>query len=336
MTTIYDPKRDRMIMFGGSISDDYYGVQDKVWALTFGDTPTWTDITPEVAGPCARRSLVSIYDPVRDRMVIFGGWDNLSNQQSSFLGDVWALSLDGTPGWTQLQPAGDAAPVGRDIPAAAYDSKRDRMVVFAGFDGVNFRNDTWFLDWGHAGDAALLAANANVQAGVAHITWDVTAATADHAAVFRRQADTPWKSVAVVHQNGAGDVVYNDATVVPGQRYEYLAAVPSEQGTNFGGEIWVDVPSTVGVVPSLAFSLSAPNPVVRGNLMVTFSLPTAAKATLSLRDVRGRVVASQEVGALGEGGHSIAFARDSRLTAGMYFLTLDQGERSATRRLVLL
>jgi hypothetical protein len=338
MTTIYDPKRDRMIMFGGSTSDYYYGVHDKVWALTFGDTPTWTDITPEVAGPCARRSLVSIYDPVRDRMVIFGGWDNLSNNQSSFLGDVWALSLEGTPQWTQLHPSGDAAPVGRDVPGAAYDSKRDRLVIFAGFDGVNFRNDTWFLDWGHAGDAAVLAPNANVQAGVAHITWDVTAATADHAAVFRRQANTPWQSVAVVHQNGAGDVVYNDATVVPGQRYAYLAAVPSEQGTNFGGEIWVDVPSTVGVEPSLGFSLAGavPNPAARRNLTVTFSLPTAARATLSLRDVNGRVVASREVGALGAGGHSIAFGRERELAAGMYFLTLEQGRLRANRRLVLL
>ena len=338
MTTIYDPKRDRMIMFGGSISDNYFGVQDKVWALTFGDNPTWTEITPAVAGPCARRSLVSIYDPVRDRMVIFGGWDNLSNNQSSFLGDVWALSLDGTPAWTQLHPSGDAAPVGRDVPGAAYDSKRDRLVVFAGFDGINFLNDTWFLDWGHAGDRAILTPSANTQGGHAHVTWDVQSSTAPRGAVFRRQEGTPWRSVAVVPQNGAGDVVYDDATVVPGQSYAYLAAVPSEQGTNFGGEIWVYVPSTVGVEPSLGFSLTGavPNPAPRGNLTVTFSLPTAARATLSLRDVNGRMVASREVGGLGAGGHTIAFGRDRDLPAGMYFLTLEQGDLHANRRLVLL
>jgi hypothetical protein len=224
------------------------------------------------------------------------------------------------------------------VPGAAYDSKRDRLVVFAGFDGISFHNDTWFLDWGHAGDAALLAANANVQAGVAHITWDVTAATADHAAVFRRQANTPWQSVAILHQNGAGDVVYDDATVVPGQRYAYLAAVPSEQGTNFGGEIWVDEPSTVGVEPPLGFSLTGavPNPAARRNLTVSFSLPSADRATLSLRDVNGRVLAAREVGALGAGGHSIAFGRDHELAAGMYFLTLEQGTLRANRRLVLL
>lgn len=150
MTTIYDPKRDRMIMFGGSTSDYYYGVQDKVWELTFEGTPTWKDITPAVAGPCARRSLTSVYDPVRDRMVIFAGWDNLDNPDS-FRGDAWALSLDGTPAWSELLPAGESHPVGRDGMTAAYDSKADRMVVFGGFSGTQFLNDTWFLDWGTRG-----------------------------------------------------------------------------------------------------------------------------------------------------------------------------------------
>ena len=105
-----------------------------------------------------------------------------------------------------------------------------------------------------------------------------------------------------------------------------------------GGEIWVDVPSTVDVEPSLSFSLAGavPNPAVRRDLSVTFTLASAARATLSLRDVNGRVVSSREVGSLGPGGHSIAFGRDRELPAGMYFLTLDQGEQRATRRVVLL
>ena len=47
----------------------------------------------------------AIYDPVRDRMVVFGG----SAVRASNFNDVWALSLAGTPAWTQLTPIGHAA-----------------------------------------------------------------------------------------------------------------------------------------------------------------------------------------------------------------------------------
>ena len=49
----------------------------------------------------------AILDPVRNRMVVFGG-------RSSYLdyNDVWALSLSGDPVWTLLVPSG-ASPPGR-------------------------------------------------------------------------------------------------------------------------------------------------------------------------------------------------------------------------------
>ena len=43
----------------------------------------------------------AIYDPVRDRMVVFGGYDGNGNRN-----DVWALSLSGSPAWSELTPAG--------------------------------------------------------------------------------------------------------------------------------------------------------------------------------------------------------------------------------------
>ena len=339
MTTIYDPKRDRMIMFGGSISDDYFGVHDDVWELKLSPALQWTKITPVVAGPSARRTLTSIYDPVRDRMVIFAGWDNLSNNTSSFLHDVWALSLEGEPVWTELLPAGDGPPTGRDGMTAAYDSKADRLVVYGGWSGAQMLDDTWFLTWGQVGERAVLTPTAQAQAGNAHISWDVQAETAPHGAVFRRQEGTPWQSVAVLQQDGAGNIVFDDPTVVPGGRYAYLAAVPSERGADFGGEVWVDVPSTIGVTPSptLDFALrgAVPNPVT-SRFTVSFSLPGGAPARLALRDVTGRNVIVREVGGLGAGPHQVELARGRDLAAGVYFLTLEQGERSASRRVVVV
>ena len=52
----------------------------------------------QIPTPTGRDSSTAIYDPVRDRMVVFGGWDG------SYRNDVWVLSLSGTPAWSELSP----------------------------------------------------------------------------------------------------------------------------------------------------------------------------------------------------------------------------------------
>jgi hypothetical protein len=129
-SAIYDPVRDRMVVFGGV----YTTYLNEVWALSLAGTPAWTQLTPSGTPPSARYLHSAIYDQVRDRMVVFGGFSN------TLLGDVWALSLAGTPAWTQLTPSG-IPPGARTGHSAIYDPARDRMVVFGG----SLLNDTWAL-----------------------------------------------------------------------------------------------------------------------------------------------------------------------------------------------
>ena len=74
MYAIYDPVRNRMITFGGSTSDEYFGVNNNTWELRLDGTPTWNQLAPTGTLPSARRSGTAIYDPLRDRMVLFGGY----------------------------------------------------------------------------------------------------------------------------------------------------------------------------------------------------------------------------------------------------------------------
>jgi hypothetical protein len=137
-SAIYDPERDRMVVFGGR----GVGLLDDVWELSLAGTPTWRRLTPTGTPPSARNGQSAICDPVRDRMVVFGGgWS-----EGAYFGDVWSLSLSDTPAWTQLMPTG-TPPSARATHSAIYDPERDRMVVFGGYnvDGSGVLNDVWAL-----------------------------------------------------------------------------------------------------------------------------------------------------------------------------------------------
>ena len=108
-SAIYDPARRRMIVFGGSKVrydspyDDGSYLAD-TWALSLSGTPAWEPISPAGISPPKRNSHAAVYDPVRDRMIVFGGFNG------GFLNDVWALSLSGTPAWRDITPADGPAP----------------------------------------------------------------------------------------------------------------------------------------------------------------------------------------------------------------------------------
>jgi hypothetical protein len=140
---IYDPVGDRMIVQGGSGLSSF----NDVWALSLsGATPAWTQLAPSGTPPATRFGHSGIYDSVRNRLVIHGGQSGIV-----FRNDVWALALGGSPAWTQITPTG-GPPALRSRHTAVYDSMRDRMVVFAGTDGIDSWNDVWAL--GFAGTPA--------------------------------------------------------------------------------------------------------------------------------------------------------------------------------------
>src|SRR5439155_1705205 len=137
-TAIYDPVRDRMLVFGGyDASATHY--HNDLWALSLAGTPAWSALAPAGTPPSARIWHTAIYDPVRDRMLVFGGYDG-----RSLLNDGWALSLAGSPAWTALAPAG-SPPSARSSPTASYDPVRDGLVVLRGNDDISLLNDVFAL-----------------------------------------------------------------------------------------------------------------------------------------------------------------------------------------------
>jgi hypothetical protein len=94
----------------------------------------------------------------------------------------------------------------------------------------------------------------------------------------------------------------------------------------------------VGSGEEVAFALEPPfpNPTRSGAMIVRFTLPSAAVASLELLDVAGRRVITQEVGSLGPGDHVIDLAVGRRFKSGVYFVRLRQGNGARVQRVVVL
>lgn len=148
-SAVWDPLRRRMIVFGGERGQIMYS---EVWALTLSAQRSWSRLETIGAGPGVRSGHMAAYDPVHDRMMVYGG-----RGPDGALGDVWALSLSGFPTWSRVPDEGEQPPA-RWLHGGGYDAATGRWLVVAGTgDGVNPRADAWWLSIGATVRAEALA-----------------------------------------------------------------------------------------------------------------------------------------------------------------------------------
>ncbi|MCB9899043.1 MAG: hypothetical protein H6825_13640 [Planctomycetes bacterium] len=96
--------------------------------------PDWD--APALTGALPPRSAAATaYDPVSERVVLFGGYNATSYKADTFV-------FDGT-GWARVQTP--VAPSGRAGASMAFDEVTQKLVLFGGFDG-SYKSDTWLWD----------------------------------------------------------------------------------------------------------------------------------------------------------------------------------------------
>lgn len=115
------------------------------------------------------------FDTVRGHLLVFAGAHHVSPFfEVNVFNDLWAL---GAAGWTNLAaalPSEAAQPTPRQIPAAAFDDARGRLVVFGGFsatcdDGApGCCGDTWEWDGGQWHEAAIDGPSPRVDAAMVY------------------------------------------------------------------------------------------------------------------------------------------------------------------------
>jgi hypothetical protein len=137
MGLVYDVARARTFLWGGF--DELGREPVDAWEWD-GASRSWSDRTPATlpaSWPAGRDGHNLVYDPVRRRTLLYGGYDG------DYFGDLWAW--DGGSGtWTSLTPTPppSAWPPRRHSASAGFDPALDRLVVFGGFDG-DTRGDLW-------------------------------------------------------------------------------------------------------------------------------------------------------------------------------------------------
>ncbi|MBK8978787.1 MAG: hypothetical protein IPM29_23045 [Planctomycetes bacterium] len=123
----------RMLLFGGRATE--------VGIPLLGDTWEWNGrqwlARIPVAAPSPRADHAMAVDPLRQRIVLFGGSDTNGD-----LDDTW--EWDGTT-WSQRSPSSRPSPRGRH--AMAFDANRGRVVLYGGARGSFVAlGDVWEFD----------------------------------------------------------------------------------------------------------------------------------------------------------------------------------------------
>jgi hypothetical protein len=127
----YDSARDRVVLFGGSCTEDgtaaYFG---DTWEF---DGEDWKKVDGGT-GPQGRRGHSMAFDPDTGRTVVFGG----TSADRSY-NDLW--EWDGAV-WNQRKAASEP-PAGRSEAAMVYERSRGRLLLFGGYLGLDGTNDLW-------------------------------------------------------------------------------------------------------------------------------------------------------------------------------------------------
>jgi hypothetical protein len=126
--SVFDPVNRRMIVFGGLRN----GVLDnRLWQLDLAaPIATWSELaTVTSVRPAPRRGAKFVYDPLNNRLVMYGGF--LGATYTSVCNELWQLNLaTGSVAWTQLFVSG--GPPALSDCSFIYDPVSQSAVLFGG------------------------------------------------------------------------------------------------------------------------------------------------------------------------------------------------------------
>jgi subtilisin-like proprotein convertase family protein len=171
----------------------------------------------------------------------------------------------------------------------------------------------------NAGTLAVNAANVGVVANDV-----VTMSFASETAVNAVEGDVLFTLVVKAEQaTNVSEMININSSVTKAESYNSDLNV---------GNVKLDV--RTAPVAGIELFQNEPNPF-RGQTTVSFVMPSSAKATLSVFDVTGKVVAVRVVDAV-KGLNSEIFTREQLGATGVLYYTLESGDFTATKKMIIV
>ena len=230
------------------------------------------------------------------------------------------VSAGGIPQWTIDGLQVREAATWQSSPALVSDGAGGTIVTWLDWRDGNGSylytqrlNANGAAEWSPDGVTAVLASflTARVFDQTVQLSWYLNADEPSTVTVYRRTLKGPWRSLGTVTPDGTGYVRYEDTGLISGTRYGYRLGIKSATEPEvFAGEAWVDLP-----LSAIDLAVHVPNPIVSGDVTVSFAAPAGRSVRIDLFDMAGRTIASQTV-AGGTGRRSLSLARASDLAPG--------------------
>ena len=129
---VYDSMRDRLLLFGGTGTQTY----DDLWSWS-PSTREWTQISLSGARPSARYGHWMFYDPVRDKVYVFG------QNQAGYQNWEYDPALNT---WKDRTVTSPPAGVSRSYFDVAFDTTRGKIVMLGGYYNGVYNTDIWEWD----------------------------------------------------------------------------------------------------------------------------------------------------------------------------------------------
>jgi len=335
---IYDPVRERMLVFSG----------DQVYALSIGAKPTWSQLAPAGTPPPPRTEAHAIYDPIRDRMVVFGG------KAGSPVMDTWALSLGEVPEWRLLAP-GSALPE-LSSNHLVYDSRRDRVIAIGLDETGGFTASYWMplgapgswtslgvfsgrrfftAEYDSTADRVRLFGGADAE--MARLTdelWDMSPTGAWAPVRLRGMKPLPGYQQALIR-----DPLRNQLVLFGGA--EALATLPDPASSWPCSEVWFMAPNPEADVDPPAAVSSSPLAFhglrLEGPSRIAFTLKGVSDGTVAVDvyDLAGRWLGGANIAGNG-GACSGAVSLGAAVPAGIVLVRASQGAFATVGRIAVL
>jgi hypothetical protein len=137
----YHAAAHAVFAYGGAENGSSAPYFDTLWSYDGSGWTAWC----QGCEPGPRYGHGFVYDSAADRLLLFGG----QTTDDVVRNDLWQWTV--ARGWQQLHPAG-ASPTARHGVLAAFDARRQRLVLFGGtIDGAGGCDELWGFDgspWG--------------------------------------------------------------------------------------------------------------------------------------------------------------------------------------------